>query len=178
MTTAKAEIDTYEVHYPTQFASIKIDDGSAQRSNLRSIVVTFDRPVTFTGAPALAFVLTRTSPGAPLPMTPTVSLDNSGPFTVVTLTFTGPGVETSGSLTDGKYELRILASGITMFDGDGDLAVGGDNILNFHRLFGDADGNGTVDSSDFAEFRKTFGVSGPTFDFDNNGVVNSNDFAE
>jgi hypothetical protein len=46
------------------------------------------------------------------------------------------------------------------------------------RLFGDSDGNGTVNSTDFATFRTFFGI-GPSFsDFNNDGQTNSDDFAE
>ena len=67
-------------------------------------------------------------------------------------------------------------------DGDGDGISEGspaDNkTLTFHRLFGDADGNATVNSSDFAVFRTFFGLGASIFDFDGNNQTNSNDFAE
>jgi len=45
-------------------------------------------------------------------------------------------------------------------------------------MFGDSDGNGTVNSTDFATFRTFFGI-GPSFsDFNNDGQTNSDDFAE
>jgi hypothetical protein len=86
------------------------------------------------------------------------------------------------SLIDGTYKLTLVADKIQSANGflDGDLngTPGGDLIFNLHRLFGDADGNGAVNSTDFAAFRTTFGMGASIFDFDNDGQTNSNDFAE
>jgi hypothetical protein len=63
-------------------------------------------------------------------------------------------------------------------------AAGSDGTFDFHRLFGDSDGNGTVDSNDFADFGSIFGATTgapsflPAFDYDNNGTVDSIDLAQ
>src|SRR5262249_40037638 len=44
---------------PPRVASIQINDGSAQRSMVKSITIAFDEPVFFNGDPASAFTLTR-----------------------------------------------------------------------------------------------------------------------
>jgi len=69
-------------------------------------------------------------------------------------------------------------------DGNGDL-VAGDNFTTpttgagrIYRLFGDSDGNGIVNSIDFAAFRGTFGLPSAIFDFNNDGNTSSDDFAE
>ena len=57
-----------------------------------------------------------------------------------------------------------------------------DQTITFHRLFGDIDGNGTVNSADYFQFKKAFGAASgsslynPDFDFDNNGKINSSDY--
>jgi hypothetical protein len=48
-----------------------------------------------------------------------------------------------------------------------------------HRLFGDADGDGDVDASDFGAFRGTFGItSNLAFDYDGDGDVDASDFGQ
>jgi len=44
-------------------------------------------------------------------------------------------------------------------------------------LFGDADGNATVNSADFAAFRSVFGTGASFFDFNGDNSTNSEDFA-
>jgi hypothetical protein len=87
-----------------------------------------------------------------------------------------------GSLADGRYTMTVLASHVFsvngLLDGNGDGTPGGNYTFNLHRLFGDADGNATVNSSDFASFRTAFGLGVSMFDFNNDGQTNSSDFAE
>jgi len=77
----------------------------------------------------------------------------------------------------------VNLDGFTL-DGNNDGVAGGDYVLagntanKLFRLFGDADGNGIVNSVDFASFRSAFGLGTSIFDFNNDGQTNSNDFAE
>jgi len=54
-----------------------------------------------------------------------------------------------------------------------------DSVTTFHRLFGDSDGNHTVDAVDQAAFDAAFGqtdgLSLGTFDFDHDGDVDAAD---
>src|SRR5262249_37420317 len=95
---------------------------------------------------------------------------------------TDPG----GSLADGVYKLTVAAASITgaagAFDGNADGA-GGDDYSSpttgpgrIFRLFGDADGDGTVGATDFSAFRLAYGGPDPTFDGDGNGDVDALDF--
>jgi hypothetical protein len=72
------------------------------------------------------------------------------------------------------------------FDGNGDGIAGGDfsfgstpyvsgsePATGIFRLFGDASGNGKVESDDFLAFRLAFLSSSDTFDFNGNGSVDS-----
>jgi hypothetical protein len=54
----------------------------------------------------------------------------------------------------------------------------GNVTSQFHRLFGDSDGDRDVDVSDFAAFRAAFGSSNLTFDYDGGGGVDANDFGQ
>jgi Tol biopolymer transport system component len=151
--------------------SVRIADGSAQRSVVRSLTVTFDQPVFFAGEPAAAFILT--SPAGSVQLAAGSVSGNS-----VTLTFSG-SLTQFGSLIDGKYTLRVLAdqiANIGPLDGNNDGVGGDDFTFNFHRLFGDADGNGFVDALDFRAFRGALGSMAFAFDFDGDGDVDAADF--
>ena len=79
----------------------------------------------------------------------------------------------SGSLNDGNYRL-VIDYGALGIDGDGNGLTGGLRTINFHRFFGDSDGDRDVDSRDAANYRA--GVLGNTtwrsvFDFDNDGLL-------
>src|SRR5262249_43944627 len=93
--------------------------------------------------------------------------------------FSGSGVEVSGSLVDGAYALTINGSAITTPGGQ--LNGGGATSQNFHRLFGDVNGDMHVDGTDQTAFNAAFGsIAGQAnyrdyFDFDNNGTVDASD---
>ena len=74
--------------------------------------------------------------------------------TVAVITFAGAGTE-FGSLADGKYLLTIRANQVrdafnNAFDGNGDGTAGDDRQFNFHRLFGDSNGDLIVNYAQFA----------------------------
>lgn len=153
---------------PPQVAAVIINDGAVQRSMVTSIVVAFNGPVSFVGAPASAFQLN--GPNG------TVVL-NAAPQTVngqtnVRLTFTAaPNI--GGSLADGMNTLRVVSSQVA-----GGL-VGGDYVSAsgaIHRLFGDADGNASITASDFNALRLAYGTGTSIFDFDADGLTSATDF--
>src|SRR5262249_39705476 len=130
-------------------SGVVVNGGAAQRSRVTNLTVTFSTQVTFANTPGAAFSLTRNSDASAVTFTTTPNVVNG--VTVVTLTgFGGPATQT-GSLADGRYTLRALASQITaggmQLDGNGD-GTSGDNFVlvgntttnKLFRLFGDADG--------------------------------------
>ena len=164
---------------PPKVESVVVNDGSAQRSMVKSLTITFDRVVTLDPG---AFWLENTG-GSVVGVGVATSVVNGR--TVATLTFTGPGV-VGGSLADGSYTLTIRGGHVRdeegrELDGDGDGNGGGDRVDGFHRLFGDADGDGDVDGQDRAAFRAAFGktVADPDylwyFDFHGDGTVDGRD---
>jgi hypothetical protein len=166
---------------PPQVASLQINDGSVQRSTVRSITVTFDEPVFFSGDPAAAFTLTRNGSVGSVQLA--MGGYTNSPNGVVTLNFSGPLTE-FGSLVDGQYSLTIDASqvkNIANLDGTG-AGVAGVNWVSqpgaIFRLFGDANGDGTVSASDFILFRMNFGGNANMFDFDGDGYVSASDFVQ
>jgi autotransporter-associated beta strand protein len=159
--------------------SVVVNDGSAQRSKVTSLTVTFSEVVTLADG---AFELRQQGGGA-------VSLNVSSSVvngkTVAVLTFTGAGI-IGGSLADGNYTLTVNSAVVhdgfgQALDGDGDGISAGDRVDAFFRLFGDADGDRDVDRRDQALFRRTFrkrtGQAGflAFFDFDGDGDVDKRD---
>ena len=61
-------------------------------------------------------------------------------------------------------------------DGNGNGLPGDDYTANFHRLYGDADGDADVDITDFVAFRAAFGNGPSIFDNDNDGDTDNADF--
>jgi hypothetical protein len=112
--------------------SVLINNGAAQRSNVRTIKVIFDHMVNFDGPVENAFeVRKRGTGGAAVTTEAFVSIDPVNRKTYVTLAFKGSFVESNGSLVDGNYDLivrseQIIVVDTTMqIDGDRDGANGG-----------------------------------------------------
>jgi Dockerin type I domain len=173
-----------------QVQSTQVNDGSAQRSRVTDLSVTFDTRVNFAGAVADAFTLVRNG-GNPVSFTASASIVDGR--TVVTLSnFTGVSSQ-FGSLVDGRYTLTVLASQVTdnygqHLDGDGDLQQGGNftfsDAQGLFRFFGDVNGDRHVDIADFGLFSSTFNLhAGQTgfiaaFDFNGDGVIDIADFGQ
>jgi hypothetical protein len=156
--------------------SLAIDNGTAQRSVVRSVTVTFSGPVNFVGPAANAFQLARMGGG-----NVTLAVDLSGSTatqTVARLTFSGPLTEGGNSLVDGNYTLTVLTDRVQSGLQDGD------SIWSFFRLFGDVNGDKTVNITDLTAFRNAFGASStdanyrPSFDFSGDGVINLTDLTQ
>ncbi len=188
-----ADIGAYEVQAPAKFVSVVINDGSGQRSVVTSITVNFGQHIGFTAGAAAAFTLNRVGDNAAVNLAAIV--DDSGSGTSVILTFTG-GAVNFASLADGRYNLNILASGFNAegFDGNNSGTAQGStaddflydqppspsplNLGRIFRFFGDFNGDGDNDASDFIQFRLALGGSSPTFDFDFDGAVAASDFIQ
>jgi hypothetical protein len=71
----------------------------------------------------------------------------------------------------------------TALDGDANGSPGGNFVGTFHRLFGDATGDGIVGATDFNLFRLAYGTASTEpeflflFDFNDDGVISAADFA-
>jgi hypothetical protein len=168
---------------PPQVSSVAVNDGSSQRSMVTSLTVTFSGVVLLPADPAAAFQLA--GPGGAVALSASAGLDPTGAKTQVVLTFSGAGV-VAGSLADGRYTLTVLGGAITdssgqQLDGDGDGAAGGNDLAQFFRLFGDANGDGTVSRPEQNQFRKASGTSPGQrgyvwyFDYDGLNGINSYD---
>ncbi len=154
--------------------SSTINNGEASKSEVKSTSLAFTRQLVLPTNPASAFTLT--GPSGIIP----VSVDSSASTPAgAKLKLTFPSYP--NGLPNGRYTLRGLASQIhdtagQALDGNGDGVPGDDYVMNFHRLAGDFDGDGTVAASDFILFRLAFGSNDLTFDLDGDGTVNAGDF--
>jgi hypothetical protein len=145
--------------------------------------------VTFSGPVLNAFRVSRTGPGGPTGDV-TLGVDLSASTvtqTIAKLSFSGPLTD-SGSLIDGSYTLTVFSSqvsaGGSAFDGNLDGSPGGDLSLNLFRLFGDVNGDKTVNITDLTAFRNAFGTTtsdanySPFLDFNGDGVINLTDLTQ
>ncbi|MFL5327468.1 MAG: M36 family metallopeptidase [Gemmataceae bacterium] len=166
-------------------------DGTAQRSEVRRIVVTFSEAVNFTGGVAGAFSLSRSgtssSSGSAGPVG-LVANPTNGPASSVTITFTGGFADSTGSLVDGLYNFSIDAQQVSgaggKLNGSGagagtDYTVTGTTANKWFRYYGDQNGDGTVDQTDYLVFRNAL-AGGPSsvFDYQNSLDVDQTDYLE
>lgn len=143
---------------PPSVLGTQVNDGTTQRSQVSSLTVTFSENVTVS---ANAFTLTGPN--------------GNVAFSQVTLSPTQVRLNFA-PLSDGNYSLNLPAANV--FDSASQHLTTGYGF-NFHRLFGDADGDRSISSADFAAFRNVFGTSVASFfDFDGDGNIGASDFAE
>jgi arylsulfate sulfotransferase len=171
-------IDDVIASAPRQVESVVINDGSAQRSMVNRITVTFD------GAAVLdPGAIELQKDGVLIDAQISTSLFNGK--TLAVLAFTGADF-VGGSLADGDYTITVWADRVhdrwgRQLDGDADSSAGGDRVDGFFRLFGDGDGDHDVDGHDRDLFRSAFGssIDEPEylwyFDFDGDGDVDGRD---
>src|SRR5262249_10174132 len=179
MRTLYEGIDDALAGAPQKVERVVLNDGSAQRSMIDSITVTFG------GAAVLdpGAIELRRQDGSLVDARVSISLVDDK--TVAVLSFSGPEF-IGGSLAGGQDTLTVLRDPVHApwgreLDGDGDGAAGGDRVDAFFRLFGDSDGDGDVDGQDRDRFRAAFGtqVGEPGYlwylDFDGDGNVDGHD---
>ena len=149
---------------PPHVSSVVVSDGSSsQHSMVSSIKVTFDSTVSFSGGATAAFSLSRIG-GSTVGLKATASV--IGGVTVVTLdTFTGPdtysGVGISW-LQDGRYSLTIAANQVTTAGGQLAGQTTFTDVDGLFRMFGDVNGDQTVNGFDLGFFKNAFGTQSAT----------------
>jgi hypothetical protein len=169
--TSDPTMVTLNVLASPQVKSVVVNDGSVQRSLIRSLTVTFDMPVSLDPR---AFLLVLSNGSMP---TLTQNVTQINGETVVNLTFSGSRTS-FGSLDDGLWTLIVVHSRVHRTEDRGTILMA-NRVERFHRFFGDIDGNRADDATDQAAFNNAFGqtdaLSLSLFDYDNNGVVDAND---
>ncbi len=159
---------TIQVNNLPEVDSVIINDGAAQRSQIRRIEVTFDQVVD---VDPQALQIRR---GDGTLVSSSVSLRIEDGRTIGAIAF-----DDANPLADGDYQLvvrgdRVVAGGRVMPE---------DTVDDFFQKFGDHDGNDQINLFDFAAFRSTYGKSEGDegffehFDGNGDGVINLFDFA-
>jgi len=182
-------------------ASITVNDGNVQRSQVWSITVTYTGIVAFSGNAADAFELDHVSDpvngtfGTPRAVTLSAIVgDDGNGHTTVRLTFSGSETDPfSYSGSNGPYSLPIL--GPSLADGryklhSGDFATPDEtsyapNALHLYRLYGDANGDGVVNSTDRDMFSAAFNSNSTEtdtyklyLDANDDGAIDSTDLGQ
>ena len=197
------EVEDYPVTiFPAvpQVGSVEINDGvDPSRSKVTFVSVTFDSEVDHTSLNT-AFTVTNITTGVQVGNVSVAPTDSGGKTTAV-LTFSGastlaPIVGTLGTtLVDGNYRLDIAAGQVQLATNNAatmptDYIFGGqlkadlDND-NFFRWYGDTNGDGDTDFTDFASgFLPAFGSESGVgtnyhegLDQNGDGFVDFTDFA-
>ena len=161
-----------------------INEGSAQRSSISQLTITLDGDVE---VDANAITLIQRSDadgkttGTVVATSHVCGLDDNG-NTILIVTFESLTRNDSGVLEDGNYQLTIdhtkvrrAGTSITM---EQDFVFGDTAVDNFYSLFGDNNGDRTINVVDLLALRQTYLRStadsgyNPAMDFDGNGTVN------
>ncbi|MFO0850945.1 MAG: PA14 domain-containing protein [Gemmataceae bacterium] len=151
--------------------SVTVAGGAAQRSMVGQLTVAFN---TLVNLAANAFTVTPQA-GGPAVSIGWTAADVDG-RTVVTIT--APG----GTLADGRWRVTTAAGAVTHRAGG--VALATSQTTDFFRLFGDINGDGTVNGTDLFTFRPAFGmgVAQPNyisgFDYNSDGLINGTDLFE
>ena len=198
------EVEDYQVTiFPAvpQVESVIIGDGiDPTRSKVTSVTVKFDSEVDHT-ALNTAFTVTNITTGTPVGTVSVAPTDSAGKTTAV-LTFSGAstlapidGTLGGTTLIDGNYRLDIAASQVRLATNNAatmpvDYVFGGQvkadaNNDDFFRWYGDDNGDGFTDFTDFATgFLPAFGSENGVgthynegLDANGDGFVDFTDFA-
>ena len=156
---ATATIGSFNVNIVTapSVLSTVVNDGSAQRSEVTSLTVTFNTPVDFANNdPNAAFTLTR-SDNTTVSFTAHASV--VGGQTVVVLDTFGGTASENGSLADGRYTLTALAAQISASGQPMTSDYSFSDAQGLFRMFGDVNGDQVVNGFDFGFFKNAFGTA-------------------
>lgn len=156
--------------------AVIISDGEVQRSRILKIQVVFTEFLNQDNLHT-AFKITRQSDSEE------IGCINVAPCgSVVTLRFS-KCLTDYGSLQDGEYILTIDHTKIKSVV-DGAMMANDYTSQPFYRLFGDSNGDRTVDGTDYGEFGNAYNTTYPNngyqyhFDFNGDGVIDASDLAE
>ncbi|MDB5327192.1 MAG: hypothetical protein JWM57_2761 [Phycisphaerales bacterium] len=183
--TAYAGTNFAFVQTPLTIASVVLDDGTAQRSMIRSVTLTFNGIVTTVGALAVGVAGTAGTSGTYLAQPGAITSPAAGQ-TQVKFTWSGAGLS-STSLPDGRYNLTINGNLITdstgqKLDAANNGTAGSTRSVALHRLYADIDGNAVVNFNDFLGLQNAYNTTAGTpafvsgFDSNSDNVIDFNDF--
>ncbi|MDV6028910.1 MAG: hypothetical protein F9B45_02110 [Phycisphaera sp. RhM] len=163
---------SFEIVFRPEVEDVVYDDGTAQRSSIRTIQVRFDSVVT------LQSNAIEIEPVGGVAFAPAFTTSEVAGRTIATIQF-DPQAFVGGSLADGNYRIRVKRDAVSGSNTSG-LAV--DFVDSFFRFFGDTDGDRDVDGQDYGRFGLSFlkqeGMQGfdADLDFDGDGDVDGQDY--
>jgi hypothetical protein len=171
VTLTNADGLTHQTTVQVTVSGFTVNDGSPQRSMVRSLTYTFAHP---TQVEPGAFELLRNGKPSNINLVVTPLADR---MTYV-ITFKGPGV-VGGSVPDGTYTLITRHDKVNVLSGP---PMTQDDVNAFTRLFGDVTGVGVVNAADKALLTQAeanpASPYAPFFDYDGKGVIDKTDIAQ
>jgi len=170
-----SDVGALELQPPPTVTSIVWQNGEVQRSLITSVVVTFSQPLVTLDPGAFSLQRYGTPIDLPFGSVSVSFVQGSNDATITFVNGGTVGIDPGGSLQDGQYQLTVVAAKVNGVD----APMAADATSKVHRLFGDANGSGNVDGTDFTMFRLVFGLAGHTpFDYNFDNQNNSDDFAQ
>ena len=184
VTSTSTSISQTVVAGPIQVNSVVVNGdhlnpaASQQRSEVSSILYTFNQPVMLTSN-SVTIVVTAGQTGT-LPTLAVAPVAGSG-NTKWLVTFTGAGVNgATRSIADGVYDITLVGANVLA----GAVPMANNRVDTFFRLMGDLNGDANVNGTDFGQFSGAFlTTSGsPGFlaaaDLDGDGFIGTSDFTD
>ncbi len=145
-----------------------------QRSMVEDVVYTFSEPVTIPDAnSAFTVAAAGPHPGTALASLSATAVPGSNSMQWA-VTLTGAAPSALGSIANGEYSITINPTAVfAASDGVTPLAAG--RTDQFYRLFGDINGDETVNAADNLQLKKALTNYNPAFDSNADGAVNAAD---
>lgn len=169
----------YRVITPPVVTGVQVGDGTSQRSKVGQLKVSFDQVVQYVSGPLAAFTVQKIANGSPAGLVSiAVSTATVGGHTEATITFTSD--ISFGSLFDGRYRLIVNANQVRV----GNTPMAANHVANFHRMYGDVNGDAQVDGVDFSAFSSTYGLMSTQigflafFDLNGDGQIDGFEFSQ
>ncbi len=179
---------------PLQVTSFTVNGGAAQRSNVSTLAITFNRDTNLgdlseTELLSAVQIFNTTSDQQVSLSIAQFFYDSDTNTLTIDTTVDGFGGGIGDTLADGRYEVRLAANFVRAADdntalADDDGTADGMHTLTFHRLLADWDGSATVDDFDRALFlphyRSLNGQPGyhVIFDTDRDGRIDRFDYLQ
>ena len=161
----------------------------SQRSKVESVYISFSEAVAALTTAPITLMRYNSSTSAYVAATdvtisPLLSLDGK----TLMVRYQPGGTGTQGaSLKDGRYRLMLQDGALRDMAGNrlpASNAATASSLVEFTRLFGDIDGNGTVTASDLSAIQASLGSTSSSanyrwyMDFDNDRDVDSLDYSQ
>jgi len=184
---------------PKLIGSVQVANNAVQRSQIKEVIVLFDRAIDIDAGAFSVAKRTKNLQGSlvlvPVITIVTATLLPTGQMRIA-LTFTSSIRTNTSALEDGNYQLTIDGSKVRTagtsisFDGDRNVLTPSGNYVfgaletdRFFSQFGNMNSDRRVDRADFNTFRRAFGKSvgqggyREQLDFNGDGRIDAADYA-